>query len=578
MWWILLIACQRQPGPVDGSDTSVAVDTVVDTVDDTIGDTPVETSDPLHPPFEVDLFPDDHVLDVVLTMAPDDWLALRSSERDMVDLLGGDCLDGPFPSPFVEFDADLSVDGISRDHISVKKKGFIGSMDRTRPSLKLDLDDHDGPTLDGLSKITLNNNRQDPSSIRSCMASAALAMVGVPAPRCALAHVTVNGEDLGVYSHVETMDVGVVPRLFGDADGDLYEGTLSDLHVGWYRTFEAKTDATDASLAPLLQIASALDLPDNQVVAGLDPVVDLPAFFTLWAAESLIGHWDGYSGNRNNFFVYVPDDGRARFLPWGMDATFGKPDGAAEAFGIGTSPVVFQDGRLAARLYAIPAQRTRYRDTVRALLSAWDDAALVAKVEQLATLAAPFQTAPDEMVVAETAQIRSWTETRRAVVQTALDALPAPVAWAPSSPCFTATSALSFSFETTWDSRAQDPYAYGSSTLTAPGVGAFVGGAAAYVSDSDPGRVTVRINGYYGLAFSEMTLTLDPAVVAPGVWQMNGTSALGVWYWAGLFPAGLSYGVAADGVLTLDAAGMAAGDVISGRFDGTLFQAEVFRL
>ena len=37
----------------------------------------------------------------------------------------------------------------------------------------------------------------------------------------------------------------------------------------------------------------------------LDELVDLHEFVTFWAMESLIGFWDGYSGNQNNFFVYT---------------------------------------------------------------------------------------------------------------------------------------------------------------------------------------------------------------------------------------------------------------------------------
>ena len=32
-------------------------------------------------------------------------------------------------------------------------------------------------------------------------------------------------------------------------------------------------------------------------------LVDLDSFFTFWAVEGLLGFWDGYSGNYNNFFT-----------------------------------------------------------------------------------------------------------------------------------------------------------------------------------------------------------------------------------------------------------------------------------
>ena len=37
-------------------------------------------------------------------------------------------------------------------------------------------------------------------------------------------------------------------------------------------------------------------------------LVDLDAFYKFWAMEGLLGFWDGYSANRNNFFVYLSNN------------------------------------------------------------------------------------------------------------------------------------------------------------------------------------------------------------------------------------------------------------------------------
>ena len=82
--------------------------------------------------------------------------------------------------------------------------GNIEGSDRTlADTFKLDLgrDERKLAHL-GLDEITLNNDRQDPSHSHQCLAYGAFAAAGVPASRCGLAHVVVNGEDLGTYTPI----------------------------------------------------------------------------------------------------------------------------------------------------------------------------------------------------------------------------------------------------------------------------------------------------------------------------------------------------------------------------------------
>ena len=65
---------------------------------------------------------------------------------------------------------------------------------------------------------------------------------GLPVPRCNFATVAVNGEDLGLYVHIESVKDAFVERNFSDASGNLYEGTLSDFRPGWRGTYAKKTN------------------------------------------------------------------------------------------------------------------------------------------------------------------------------------------------------------------------------------------------------------------------------------------------------------------------------------------------
>ena len=106
----------------------------------------------------------------------------------------------------------------------MRKKGFFGSGISTRPSLKVRFDKFvKKRRFHGLDQLTLNNNVQDPSQIHQYMTYWFFAKAGVVAPRCNFARVSVNGEDLGIYSNVESIRKPFLKRVFA-SKGDLYEG------------------------------------------------------------------------------------------------------------------------------------------------------------------------------------------------------------------------------------------------------------------------------------------------------------------------------------------------------------------
>jgi spore coat protein H len=100
-------------------------------------------------------------------------------------------------------EAKVTIDGVTFPRVGIRKKGFIGSLSRTRPSLKIKLDfiDEEG-NIDGLNNLTFNNNQQDVSQMSQFIGYSLFNAAGSPAPRSALAKVRVNGRNLGVYSHV----------------------------------------------------------------------------------------------------------------------------------------------------------------------------------------------------------------------------------------------------------------------------------------------------------------------------------------------------------------------------------------
>ena len=214
------------------------------------------------------VFEPGHIVDVAITMAPGDWNALRMQTRTLGSILEGDCLAQPAPSPFTTFSAAITVDGSSFPNVGIKKKGFLGSLDPIKPSLKVKFDEFvPGAEYLGLEKLTLNNSRQDPSYVRQCLAYKSFAAAGIVAPRCNFAHVRVNGTDLGIYVNVETIDHKLTKKRYADGTGQLYEGSLSDFRTGWVNTLDPK-GAGD--LSDLLPFVTALETAtDANLVAAI---------------------------------------------------------------------------------------------------------------------------------------------------------------------------------------------------------------------------------------------------------------------------------------------------------------------
>ena len=394
---------------------------------------------------------EDHLYHYVITMDPGDWDALRQQSRNIVEMLAGDCMAAPFPSPYTWFDAQVEIDGQSFTDVSIRKKGLVGSASTTKPGLKLDLNDTVTDQLfQGAAALTLNNGVQDPSLVHQCLAYDLLRDAGPPAPRCAFATVELNGQDLGVYVSVEPVKKPFLEDHFGDGDGALFEGTLSDFRDGWTGTFDPKNSAAEASHAPIDAVTTALSSADNTLLDELDGVIDLDAFFDAWALDAIVSHWDGYAGNTNNFFVYqVPGDGRLVFLPWGMDATFDTVDfyDQGEAH-------VFSKGALANRLYQHTQGRARYLDHLETLLdTAWDGAVLSERVDNWEALIGPFVLDPAGFEEG-LARVRSFIDEQPVELRAELAAGPASVRDSdmPDASCLVQRGEVDATFTTTWGS------------------------------------------------------------------------------------------------------------------------------
>ncbi len=364
------------------------------------------------------LFAPDHLMQVEITMDPDDWQALRISHR-----VAGENFTQIVEKPYDYYPATAVIDGRDIGEVGIRKKGFFGSAISTRPSLKLKLDYvEEDKEFAGQNRLTFNNNNQDPTRAQSVMVYQFMNDSGVNSPRGNLARITLNGEDLGIYTHVESVRKRFFKRLFGKSKGDLWEGFAGDFTESEYGRIVHKWGKDDDS-ASLQKLYDLLQNPEPIPVANFEELLDLDAFITLWASEVLIGHWDGYASNRNNFYIFrSKKTGLFYFTPWGPDSAFSDPGPFIHV----PVPKSFKArGYLCERLWELPEVRSRYRKEMQRLLDdVWDEKKMLAQLQQIRTLTKTYSTVPEAAVEKGSRSIVEFIETRRAEVQAELD-LPA---------------------------------------------------------------------------------------------------------------------------------------------------------
>ncbi len=379
------------------------------------------------------MFEPERLLEIDVRIDEGDWDMLRVEELDVLGYIPFDPLCGTAPwRDFFEYNfypADVTVDGQTLTNVAVRKKGFFGSLSETMPSLKVKFDEFvGGQQLNDMDRLTLNNNLQDPAHVKQCLSYKLMREAGVPAPRCNFSHLTVttvNGMtettavDL-IYSHVESIKDPFLRRHFGsDTDqGRLYEGTLSDFWSGSFRnTIEPKTQSAMDDTTEIDALVAALEgnLSEAARLAAIEGLVDVDDFLTFWAAEGLVGHWDGYQDDQNNFWFYVdPADGLIRFIPWGTDDTWGQGNPLQLRTG---DPVhaeaIVPRAALARRLYEISTTNTQYLARLQSLMDdVYDETEIHAEIDRIETLITPVAGS----LTSALAPIRTWVDAHRASV------------------------------------------------------------------------------------------------------------------------------------------------------------------
>lgn len=234
----------------------------------------------------------------------------------------------------VEVPATLVIDGQEFRDVGVHYRGkssYFMIPQGYKRSLNLSLDDvHDDQKFQNYKTLNLLNLNGDNSMLSSALYSH-IARQYIPAPKANLVRVVINGENWGVFGNVEQFNKDFLKANYGTTEGARWkvEGSpngdgglryLGDDVEEYRRRYTIKSKDNEDSWEALIELCRVLDeTPPDELVAALEPILDIDS--TLWflALDVALVNSDGYWTRASDYSLYRDGDGRFHLIPHDMN-------------------------------------------------------------------------------------------------------------------------------------------------------------------------------------------------------------------------------------------------------------------
>lgn len=245
--------------------------------------------------------------------------------------------------------------------VAIKVKGSAGSWSdpNDRPALTVNTDEfRKKQKFLKHGKFHFNNSQQDSSLLNEWLSCEILRTAGLPAPHVTHIFVSLQGKPLGLYVVKEGFTADFLKRSFGNSSGNLYEGGfVQDIDIDLEK--DSGDGVDDRSDLRKLSDACLIENPVDRF-REIEKHLDVDAFLRFTACELLLGHWDGYTQNQNNYRIYFePQSSKAYFLAHGLDQVFGDP---------AASVLDFPRTIVASAVMSNPSWRKQFRNRLNAEL------------------------------------------------------------------------------------------------------------------------------------------------------------------------------------------------------------------
>jgi len=271
-------------------------------------------------------FPQDEVAVVSITIDPD-------SLQQMLDNLENEHY---YPATF-HFESSVLDETI--EGVGFRLRGNT-SLASEKKSFKISFNSFtDGGDWQDLEKMNLVAQQNDPSMMRSKLCHDSFRHFGIKASRTSYTKLYINDEYKGLYLNIEHIDEEFAKKYFDEqGDGNLYKCTYPatleylgssaseyQFEMWGSRPYDLQTNQWSDNYGDLAHFIDVLNnTPLAELPCELPIVFNVEAYLKTAALDVLLGNWDGYIYNKNNFYLYNDQrTGQINYIPYDLDNTLG---------------------------------------------------------------------------------------------------------------------------------------------------------------------------------------------------------------------------------------------------------------
>ena len=229
----------------------------------------------------------------------------------------------------------ILIDGEVDENVGVKYKGNSSyNVNNNKNPLNIKLDYiNNGQSIDGYNVLKLSNGFRDPSFVREVLAYE-ISREYMPAPKATYANVYVNGNLIGLYTCVQSIDNDFTNEHFYERRGPFFKVENTGISVpgcvGQLGILEHYSDTNCYQRAYEMQstddwtkLGNFLDTLNNHFM-HIEAVMDVDRALWMMAFENLTVCLDGpINSIPHNFYLFQDNNGRFSPVLWDMNMAFG---------------------------------------------------------------------------------------------------------------------------------------------------------------------------------------------------------------------------------------------------------------
>jgi hypothetical protein len=259
---------------------------------------------------------------------------------DSLEIIMTDVLSDYYYHAMFIYDSGTSRDTLQ--NIGFRLRGNSSRYSKKK-SFKISFSEYSsGRKYQGVKKINLNGQHNDPTMIREKLYYDSWTKAGMAERRTSFVKLYINQIYYGLYTNLEEMDKDWLQRVFSEKSGNLYKCTYpADLvfhgtdqqvykniqsgSVTGGRAYDLQTNESEDNYSDLVELITILNMPADTSFARLIALhINVDSFLKAFAIDVATGNWDDYMYNKNNYYLYHRSDiNKFEFVAYDTDNTFG---------------------------------------------------------------------------------------------------------------------------------------------------------------------------------------------------------------------------------------------------------------